>query len=1005
MKKSKKLLLLSIITVVLLSCLTFAVSAKVYTGNCGAEGDNITWSLDTETGILSIVGSGEMENIGNPDMYHKWKSYKDYIKEVEISGNITSIGDYVFYSYFGKIESVILPNTIKKIGKSAFLGTSIKSIYLPEGLQSIGGNAFAKCKELKSVSIPSSVVSIGVNAFSSSGLESLYIPETVTDFNLINIVNNCTSLKNLYINNEKYTSVDGVVYSKDLATILMYPDGRSGFDFLSTVTTIGQWAFGDSKNLGKITIPDNITAIEWCAFHSSSVSGELVIPDSVLSLGGCSFAECNNFKTVKLPNSNCSMGGQDFQDCYNLETAVIGNKMKEICFSTFSRCTNLKSVTIPTSVEEIDSSAFYMCSSLKDIYYAGTEEQWKKIKINKSSNEPLLNATIHYNCWDDHWSPSKQFPDGYNFYEDRYSFRNPADIISKDIYQDVYGYTKGRLVYNKYEKDESAHGLCYGMASTTASILEGLPKENDYVLNDYSLCDTISDIQPYSNIKRMGMTARDLIKYGYVTQFSNQANFKTSGAVSDCGTIYNAVERYVNEGGNPVILNMREFVYNETTNSWSQGNGHAVLAVGLIGRNGILIDDSNKDEIQTIYFEIDEKGEFTGCWAYNGYSWTNGDNEKSLSELASQGRAGCIGYFVDGILPSMVAEYNAQLTPEDSIDKFDEIDKEHNMLYISDERVNINTYSENSLVKVMKPSQSIEGKFVYEKDALYWVENEKTIELNNFNFDKTEIVFSGNESEVEVLVPDKSNIVMTVDDYCNSLMINTNKEEAIELTFTTTDVNGALIDMALSGVSSTTEITATQTDTGLLVTGISDGTVTLTKDDEVIATEEIKDAIGDIEITYDKDGEDEELDAEYHSHSYESAETKNATCKDKGTVTYTCSCGDTYTEEIEINPDNHIGETEIRSIKDSTCTEKGYTGDTYCLDCGEKITEGKVTDIKGHKDADRNYSCDECGATLENNCSHMCHKTGFMGFIWKILRIFFKLFGSQPVCSCGVAHY
>ena len=248
MKKSKKLLLLSIITVVLLSCLTFAVSAKVYTGNCGAEGDNITWSLDTETGVLSIVGSGEMENIRNPDMYHKWKSYKDYIKEVKISGNITSIGDDVFYSYFGNIESVTLPNTIKKIGRGAFLGTSIESIYLPEGLQSIGDNAFAKCKKLKSVSIPSSVVCIGINAFSSSGIESLYVSETVIDFDIYNLVNNCASLKNLYINNEEYTSVDGVVYSKDLKTIVMYPDGRTGFDFLSTVTTIGHSAFRENKN-------------------------------------------------------------------------------------------------------------------------------------------------------------------------------------------------------------------------------------------------------------------------------------------------------------------------------------------------------------------------------------------------------------------------------------------------------------------------------------------------------------------------------------------------------------------------------------------------------------------------------------------------------------------------------------------------------------------------------------------------------------------------------------
>lgn len=40
-----------------------------------------------------------------------------------------------------------------------------------------------------------------------------------------------------------------------------------------------------------------------------------------------------------------------------------------------------------------------------------------------------------------------------------------------------------------------------------------------------------------------------------------------------------------------------------------------------------------------------------------------------------------------------------------------------------------------------------------------------------------------------------------------------------------------------------------------------------------------------------------------------------------------------------------------------------------------------------------------------DNCSHICHETGFMSFIWKILRFFFKLFGSNPVCECGMKHY
>lgn len=64
-----------------------------------------------------------------------------------------------------------------------------------------------------------------------------------------------------------------------------------------------------------------------------------------------------------------------------------------------------------------------------------------------------------------------------------------------------------------------------------------------------------------------------------------------------------------------------------------------------------------------------------------------------------------------------------------------------------------------------------------------------------------------------------------------------------------------------------------------------------------------------------------------------------ATCKDKAVCS---SCGQEYGE---LNPDNHTGKTEIRDQVDATATETGYTGDTYCLDCGEKIKSGKEIPI------------------------------------------------------------
>ena len=94
-----------------------------------------------------------------------------------------------------------------------------------------------------------------------------------------------------------------------------------------------------------------------------------------------------------------------------------------------------------------------------------------------------------------------------------------------------------------------------------------------------------------------------------------------------------------------------------------------------------------------------------------------------------------------------------------------------------------------------------------------------------------------------------------------------------------------------------------------------------------------------------------------HTHSYTSVTTP-ATCTSNGQTVYTCTCNDTYTEIIPT------------------------TGHNY-----------------------ENAVCTECGDSKADDCSHLCHKSGFMGFIWKIVQFFWKLFKINPVCECGMAHY
>jgi len=131
------------------------------------------------------------------------------------------------------------------------------------------------------------------------------------------------------------------------------------------------------------------------------------------------------------------------------------------------------------------------------------------------------------------------------------------------------------------------------------------------------------------------------------------------------------------------------------------------------------------------------------------------------------------------------------------------------------------------------------------------------------------------------------------------------------------------------------------------------------------------------------------------THSYTSEIITPATHFTEGVMLYTCLCGDSYTKQIDTTPE-HSYFSSI--IKEPDCNQSGIR--LYYCECGHSYTESiaKVS----HIDKDNNSSCDLCGAHV---CDHLCHKTGFMGFIWNIVQFFWKLFKMNPVCECGMEHY
>ena len=149
---TKKLSLLFLICI--LSALN--INAEVYEGSCG---EKAYYTLDTETGVLKITGTGPMYEFRYDSA--PWLAYREYITSVTIEKGITSVGLLAFAN-FTALTSVTIPEGVTYIGENAFINcTSLQSVLLPEGLTDIRRCAFENCSGLTSMTVPSTVVSVG----------------------------------------------------------------------------------------------------------------------------------------------------------------------------------------------------------------------------------------------------------------------------------------------------------------------------------------------------------------------------------------------------------------------------------------------------------------------------------------------------------------------------------------------------------------------------------------------------------------------------------------------------------------------------------------------------------------------------------------------------------------------------------------------------------------------------------------------------------------------------
>jgi hypothetical protein len=197
------------------------------------------------------------------------------------------------------------------------------------------------------IDIPITVSRIEEIAFmgAKNPIEIINIPLSVKKIEVISL-NDHNELMEINVSklNPYLTSINGILFSKNMTEIIRFPPSRDGTGY---------------------DIPLGIELISDRAFFRCKKLVSLVLPDSVKKIEPLAFADCEKLKNINIPNGIAEIGFSVFSGCRSLENINIPNSVIKIENYAFSGCEEITQIDIPPTVESIGEMAFYDCKNLK----------------------------------------------------------------------------------------------------------------------------------------------------------------------------------------------------------------------------------------------------------------------------------------------------------------------------------------------------------------------------------------------------------------------------------------------------------------------------------------------------------------------------------------------------------------------------------------------------------------------------------------------------------------